>query len=139
MLSISRQTEYACRIILHLATCERATAHEIARQPFVPRALARRIVTQLANAQLVVTTPGREGDLALARPPSEISLLDVIEAIEGPLTPDCCALYPGACDQLANSVAREAWTKACAAVVAELKRVTVDKLSGGLVPSSAEK
>ncbi len=131
MLSVNRQTEYACRILLHLATCgDRATAREIARQQFVPRALARRIVTQLANAHLVVTGRDRKGGLELARPPSEISLLDVIAAIEGPLTPDCCTLYPQACDAIAGSAAHEAWIQACAAVVAELKGITLDTLSG---------
>jgi len=133
MLSLNRQTDYACRILLHLATCGgRTTAREIARQQFVPHALARRIVTQLANAHLVITARGREGELELARPPSEISMLDVIEAIEGPLAPDCCTLYPQACDAIAGSAAREAWTQACAAVVAELKGITLDKLSGSL-------
>ncbi len=137
MLSLNRQTDYACRILLHLATySERTTAREIARQQLVPRALARRIVTQLANANLVITTRGREGGLELARPPSEISLLDVIEAIEGPLAPDYYTLCPKASDQ-AGHVAREAWIQACAAVVVELRRVTFDKLSDRFVQLKA--
>ena len=140
MLSINRQTDYACRIILHLATCsERVTAHEIARQQLVPRALARRIVTRLANAHLVIAGCGREGGLELARPPSEISLLDVIEAIEGPLTPEAGIFYHPLRVPGVGGAAREAWVQACAAVIAELSRVTFDKLSGGSVQGSAEK
>ena len=84
MITISRQTDYACRVILHLATLSlgtRVTAQEIGARRIIPRALVRRIITRLGKAKLIVTTRGMGGGLALARPASEISLLDVTQAM----------------------------------------------------------
>ena len=107
MLSISRQTDYACRVILHLAMLppgERATTQDIAKRRLIPRALVRRVITQLANAQLVTTARGSNGGLSLARPPKEISLLDVVQVMEGPLALNACAVNPEVCGSLrANS------------------------------------
>lgn len=132
MFSINRRTDYACRIILHLAMSSpdvRVTAQDIAEQRLVPRALVRRVVTQLANAQLVVTTRGNTGGLALARPASEISLLNVVQAMEGPLALNTCVVNPRECSLVKTCPAHEAWAQARAALQTELSRITFDKLS----------
>jgi Rrf2 family protein len=132
MFSINRRTDYACRIILHLAMSssdERVTAQVIAEQRRVPRALVRRVITQLANARLVTTTRGNAGGLALARPASEISLLDVVQAMEGPLAQNTCVVNPRECSLVKACPAHEAWAKARAALQAELGQITFDKLA----------
>jgi Rrf2 family protein len=132
MLSISRQTDYACRVILHLAMLppgERATTQDIARRRLIPRALVRRVITQLANAQLILTTRGSNGGLSLARPSKEISLLDVVQVMEGPLALNACAVNPEACPLMQVCSVHEVWVKTRAALVAELSQATFDKLA----------
>jgi len=132
VFQISRQTDYASRVILHLALLppeERVTAQDIAEKRLVPRALVRRVVTQLANAQLVSTTRGLKGGLTLARPASQISLLDVVEAMEGPLALNACVLNPSACPLMEACTVHLAWVKAQASLVSELRRATFDKLA----------
>ncbi len=132
MLSISRQTDYACRVILHLAMLpsgKRATTRDIARRRLIPRALVRRVITQLANAQLVTTTRGSNGGLSLARPPKEISLLDVVQAMEGPLALNACAVNPEACPLMQVCSVHEAWVKTRATLEMELGQATFDKLA----------
>lgn len=70
MFTLSRETDYACRVILHLAmmpahSC--ATAQEIAQRRIIPRTLVRRVITRLAKAKLITTMRGSGGGLILAR------------------------------------------------------------------------
>ena len=132
MLSISKQTDYACRVVLHLAMLppgERVTAQDIAKQRLIPRALVRRVITQLANAGLLTTTRGASGGLELARPASEISLLQVVEAMEGSIALNGCVVNPQACPLMQVCSVHEAWVGARQALRAELSRSTFDKLA----------
>jgi Rrf2 family protein len=132
MLAISRQTDYASRIILHLAMQypgSRLTAAEIARQRLIPRALVGRIVTQLGVAGLVKTTRGSDGGITLARAPEEISLLDVVQAIEGPLMLNLCTVDPQSCPLIPVCAVHEVWMKARETLTMELGQATFDKLA----------
>ena len=132
MITISHETDYACRVILHLAMLppgERVTAQEIAKRRIVPRALIRRVVTRLGAAKLVTTTRGSGGGLALARPASEITLLNVVEAMEGPIALNRCVIYPRECPLVKVCPVHEAWTKARAALVNELSAAIFDQLA----------
>ena len=132
MLSISRQTDYACRVILHMAMLplgERVKAQDIAKRRLVPRALVRRVITQLANAGLVTTSRGSNGGLSLARPASEISLLDVVQVMEGPLALNGCAVNPQACPLMQVCSVHEVWVEARAALMTKLSQSTFDKLA----------
>ena len=132
MITISRQTDYACRVILHLATLSpgtRVTAQEIAARRIIPRALVRRIITQLGKAKLITTTRGMGGGLALARLASEISLLDVTQAMEGTLALNACVTNPNACPLMKVCSVHEIWVDAHARLVAQLSQATFDKLA----------
>jgi Rrf2 family protein len=132
MLTISRQSDYACRVVLHLAMLppgERVTAQDIAKRRLIPRAFVRRVITQLASAGLITTTRGANGGLALARPASEINLLQVVEAIEGPLALNACVTNPHECPLMQVCSVHEAWVGAHESLTAELSRSTFDKLA----------
>ena len=132
VLSISKQTDYACRVILHLAMLppsERVTAQDIAKRRLIPRAFVRRVVTQLANAGLLTTTRGASGGLELARPASEISLLQVVEAMEGSIALNGCAVNPQECPLMKVCSVHEVWVDARRALLEELGRSTFDKLA----------
>ena len=132
MLSISKQTDYACRVILHLAMLphgERVTAQDIAKRRLIPRAFVRRVITQLANAGLLTTTRGASGGLEPARPASEINLLQVVEAMEGSIVLNGCTENPQACPLMKVCSVHEAWVGARQALMAELSRSTFDKLA----------
>jgi Rrf2 family protein len=132
MLTISRQTDYACRVILHLATLPsgtRVTAQEIAAQRIIPRAFVRRVITRLGKAQLITTTRGREGGIALARPASEISLLDVTRAMEGEIALNTCVIEPTECPLMQVCSVHEVWVEAHAQLVAHLAQATFDQLA----------
>ncbi len=134
MLTITRQTDYACRVILHLALQgdgSRLTAAEIGKRGLIPKAFVRRVVTQLAAAGLIVTTRGNEGGIALARPASEISLLAVVEAFEGPLALNACTVNPGVCPLIPTCTVHDVWFEARRALRNHLGTTTFADLARG--------
>lgn len=115
MITISRETDYAARVLLHLALQppgSRSTARQIAEQRLIPRALVRRVVTRLSAAGLVTTSRGLDGGITLARPPAEISLLEVVEALEGPLALNACTVEPNLCPLMPVCTVHQAWVHA---------------------------
>jgi len=132
MIAINRETDYACRVILHLAMHPpgyRTTAREIADLQLIPQSLIRRVVRQLSSAQLLRTTRGTGGGIVLARDPSEISLLDVVEAIEGPLVLNECTVNPRFCPLMRTCSIHEAWVRAKEVLIQQLRNTTFDKLA----------
>lgn len=132
MLSISRETDYACRVILHLAllpTAARVTAQEIAKKRIIPRALVRRVITRLGKAKLIKTSRGNRGGLRLARPAAQISLLDVVQAMEGTVALNACLLAEYKCPLMKNCPVHLAWEQIQQTFIAELGCVTFDRLA----------
>jgi Rrf2 family protein len=132
VIAISKQTDYAARIILHLAMQPpgtRTTAQEIARRRLIPSVFVRRIITQLAKGGLLVTTRGSGGGIALAHPSSQISLLDVVELMEGPLALNACTINPQECPLMAICSVHETWVKARDLLMDYLRSATFDKLA----------
>lgn len=132
MLSISRETDYACRVILHLATMPadvRITAQEIAKKRIIPPALIRRVITRLGKANLIKTMRGNRGGLMLARPAAQISLLDVVEAMEGTFALNACLLSEYKCPLMKECTVHLAWEQIQQTVTAELARTTFDRLA----------
>lgn len=132
MIKISRQTDYACRVILYLATLPpemHTTAQEIAARRIIPRALVRRIITRLGKAKLITTMRGKDGGIALARPAREIGLLDVVNAMEGEIVLNACVTNPHACPLMQECSVHEVWVEAHAQLVARLRQATFDQLA----------
>jgi Rrf2 family protein len=132
MLTISRQTDYACRVILHLAMLSpgtRVTSREIAARRIIPRALVRRIITLLGKAHLIRTTRGMGGGIALARPADKISLLDVTLAMEGAIALNACVTNPHKCPLMKVCTVHQVWMTAHARLFQQLSRAKFDKLA----------
>jgi len=87
-LRVTKTDDYAMRAMLHLACLpEGSTAMrlEIARAMNSPSSFMAKVLRRLVHAKLLQSTRGAHGGFSLARPTSEITFLDVLEAIEGPL------------------------------------------------------
>ncbi|MGD8554925.1 MAG: Rrf2 family transcriptional regulator [Anaerolineales bacterium] len=99
-MQITRQADYAVRAVLYLAGMDnggRAATSQIAREKHIPPSFLAKIVSQLSVAGVVQTSRGARGGVSLARSPSNISLLEVVEAIDGPITVNECVPDAGAC------------------------------------------
>lgn len=96
-MQLTRQADYAMRAILYLAASPHVRIREIAAAQYIPREYLAKIIQKLAQAGIVTTHRGVGGGITLARAPEEITLLDVIEAIEGPVALNSCFIRPGEC------------------------------------------
>jgi len=99
-MQITRQADYAVRAVLYLASLGeggRAPTGQIARKQHVPPSFLAKIVSQLSVAGVLHTSRGARGGVSLARTPAEISLLDFIEVIDGPVALNECVTDPDAC------------------------------------------
>lgn len=87
MALYSAGVEYGIHCMLWLADdkgdTRDASVRELAEMQGVPQELLAKIFTRLAKASLVVATPGVRGGFKLARPSNEISVLDIVRAIDG--------------------------------------------------------
>lgn len=132
MLGIARHTDYAARIVLHLACLEkgaRVSIAEIATRRLLPAPFVRRVIGRLVTAGIVTTVRGAGGGVVLARRPSEISLLDVVRAMEGGIVLNACVDTPNSCPLAARCPVQAAWTDATRALEANLAAVRFDRLS----------
>ncbi len=100
VLRISRKIDYGLRAMIYLASIAQDSVvpfREIARQMDVPEDFLAKILKTLVDQGLVRSTRGPHGGYALARPPTAISFLDVIEAVEGPVALNVCLDGEDAC------------------------------------------
>jgi Rrf2 family protein len=93
MVQITRETDYAIRCVVYLSGKQGITmVDEISKQKGIPKSFLAKILQKLVKASLVKSYRGIKGGFELSRPPAEISLLDVIEAVEGPIAMNACAV-----------------------------------------------
>lgn len=130
-MQITRQADYAVRAVLYLAERDpgsRVSTGQIARDQKIPLTFLAKIVSQLSAAGLLHTTRGARGGVTLARSPSEISLLEIVEAIDGPVMLNQCATDPSECPLGETCVVRDAWCEAQADLVGRLARTKFGEL-----------
>lgn len=105
-MNITQATDYAFRAVLFLASQpagEMVEAQSISRQQVVPMRFLLKIMPSLIKAGIVKSQRGVGGGYALARSPGEISLLDVLVAIEGPIFLNRCLIEESNCSRQAAS------------------------------------
>ncbi|HET6380008.1 MAG TPA: Rrf2 family transcriptional regulator [candidate division Zixibacteria bacterium] len=93
-MKLSTRAEYGIRVLVALARAEGegpVSLASVARRERLPHAYIEQLVADLRRASLVTATRGKAGGYALARPASEISLVDAVRALDGPLLEMPCA------------------------------------------------
>jgi Rrf2 family protein len=131
-MEISRRTDYGVRVILDLATRpenEKTSTQDIAERQNIPGPFLAKIISQLAMSGLVITYRGAGGGVRLAGPASEISLLDVIEALDGPVKLNRCVIEPSACPRDSHCPVHHIWAKAQTDLTTLLSGTTFDELA----------
>ncbi len=123
-MQITRQADYAVRAVLYLARLgqtERAATSQVAQEQNIPPSFLAKIISQLSIAGLLHTSRGARGGVTLAREPKDITLLEVIEAIDGPIMLNECVTEPSTCTFDDNCPLRPVWCDAQTELVARLK------------------
>jgi Rrf2 family iron-sulfur cluster assembly transcriptional regulator len=99
---VTREADYAVRCVLEVARIGRTSAAQVARMQSISPTFLGKIVQSLAKSGILATKRGVGGGIALAKDPSDITLLQVIEAVGGPLVINECLQSPDACGQVHN-------------------------------------
>jgi Rrf2 family protein len=132
-MQITRQADYALRAMLYLAQLEpnqRAATSQIAEEQRIPPSFLAKIISQLSIAGLIHTSRGARGGVSLARPPEGISVLEVVEAIDGPIALNECSQSPGGCPFGENCPLRSLWCDTQTELVDKLRKTTFAHVLG---------
>lgn len=123
-MQITRQADYAIRAVLYIskqAGNQRAATSQIAQAQHIPPSFLAKIISQLSIAGLLQTSRGARGGVVLAKAPQEISLLDVVEAIDGPIALNECVNDEHACNFGDDCPLRPIWCSAQEDLVQRLR------------------
>ena len=144
-MEITQQADYAVRTVLELALHpegECVVSGEIARRQSIPAPFLAKTVALLAAADIVTTQRGVNGGIRLNRPANEITLLTVIEAIDGTITLNRCLRHPSECSRNRACVVHPLWLEICANFRSQLNRIhfasLAEKVNGQAISFSAE-
>ncbi len=126
-MQITRQADYALRAMYYLAKLDpsqRAATSQIAEDQRIPPSFLAKIISQLSIAGLIHTSRGARGGVSLARPPENITILEVVEAIDGPIALNECTYSQDACPFGEDCPIRPVWCDAQDELVSRLRETT---------------
>jgi Rrf2 family protein len=134
LLQISRKVDYALRAMIHLAglpTGIREPQQEIASKNDIPREFLAKILKTLVDGGLVSAQRGPHGGVALARPASDVSFLDVIEAVEGPVVLNLCLDDAHGCSRTTTCSMQAVWRAGQERMLDVYRATSLASLAGG--------
>ena len=132
MLKLSKKADYGLIALKHLAmhrdegTC---SAGDIAELYGIPTPLMAKVLQKLAKRGLVAARHGSSGGYVLARDPSQITALEVINAIDGPLFITSCVTSRGNCYQTLKCTVREPLRRVNESILQVLSTVTISQMT----------
>jgi len=142
MLRLSKKADYALMAMKHLAVRGdrgaggSSSAREIAEQYDIPIELLAKVLQRLVRRGLLASQQGTHGGYQLARSPGQISVADVIQAIDGPVVVTACSTDEGTCEQFAKCNVRDPLWRVRERILAALGECTIAELAAE-VPSVA--
>ncbi|ACD94963.1 RrF2 family transcriptional regulator [Trichlorobacter lovleyi] len=132
MMELTRKGDYAIRGIIYLASQppnKISLLSEIAVAVDVPQTFLAKIFQQFSKTGIVKSFRGTGGGFLLAGPPESITLLQVVEAVEGPILPNRCVLKPGECERDASCTVHPVWRQVQQQVRSILAGITLKDLA----------
>lgn len=144
-MKLSTRGRYGARAMLDLALhYQEGTVllKDIAVRQGISRRYLGNIMATLVCSGLVKSMRGQKGGVTLAKPPEEIRLSQVIEAVEGSIAPVLCVDNPKLCERAASCVTRDIWKRLKEVIWEELNSITLqdmvrmqrDKMKGQKTP-----
>ena len=137
MLRMSKLTDYGIVLMSYLAskTYLQHSAHTLSEAVDMPLPTVRKVLKALSQNGLLVSERGAQGGYSLSRNPKQISVAEIIAAIEGPIALTECVSDESHCEQESHCSIQTNWTRINSVVFHALDEV---KLSDMLTPQSSE-
>src|SRR5437764_8070162 len=145
MLRLSKKADYALMAMKHLAlrgdrsSHATASAREIAELYDIPIELMAKVLQRLVRRGLLASQQGTRGGYQLARTPTLISVADVIQAIDGPVTVTACSTEEGQCEQFSRCNVRDPLWKVRERILTALGECTIAELAADAPPIAPER
>jgi len=131
MFRLSRITDYGIVLMAHIAEQEEGTltsARDVADQTELPLPVVSKILKSLTREGLLRSHRGSKGGYSLQRAANQITVPELITALDGPIRLTECASHTGACAKEPSCHVREPWQRINAAVEDALTRITLADL-----------
>jgi len=133
MLRLSKKSDYALIAMKHLATRPdgggSSSAREISESYAIPLELMAKVLQRLVRARLLVSVQGTRGGYRLGRNAAQISVADVIQAVDGPVTVTACSPDDHTCDQFTKCSIRDPLWKIKNVILDALTTVSVAEMA----------
>lgn len=132
MIRLTKQTDYGIVLMTHLARQpgEYFNAPELAAEAHLPLPMVSKILKLLARAGLLDSQRGVKGGYALARLAREVSVADIISALDGPIAiTECIEDSPDECSYEAHCGVRQNWQRINSAVRRALEEITLEEMA----------
>lgn len=140
MIAITRAAEYSLRATAALVqfreSDKTATVAEIAVSEAIPESFLRKLLKPLIRADIVRSERGYSGGITLAKHPAEISVLDVIEAVDGKLSLNECVLNPTECGLIARCAIHGLWVETTELLTDHLRNYSLEDIQRKYMISS---
>jgi len=130
-IRLTNTADYAIRSMLYIASLPDdcvVLRREVAEAQKIPSSFMAKILRGLVRAGLLHSARGVHGGFTLARPASDINLLEVVEAIEGPIALTKCVPDPEGCEHSFNCPANAVWSTIQDQIGDSLRKVTLEAL-----------
>ena len=137
MLRLSKKADYALIAMKHLALRGdrgSSSAREIAALYDIPIELMAKVLQRLVRRGLLASHQGTRGGYQLAKPPLQMTVADVIQAIEGPVTVTACSTDEGQCEQFSKCNVRDPLFRVRERILAALGECTIAELAADPPP-----
>jgi FeS assembly SUF system regulator len=137
MLRLSKKADYALMAMKHLAvktesggpSSSSTSAREIAEQYDIPIELMAKVLQRLARSGLLTSHQGTRGGYTLSKPTAAISVADIIQAIDGPLTVTACSTEDEQCEQFTKCNVRDPLWRIKDRILAALAQCSLAEIS----------
>src|SRR6202166_5002062 len=132
MFKLSKKADYGLIAVKHLAMHRQqhaCSANEISEEYGISTTLMAKVLQRLARQGVVFAKHGSNGGDQLAKDPSQISALDVISAIDGPVLITSCVTSHGNCDTTDRCSVREPLRRVNESILQVLSTVTISQMS----------
>jgi Rrf2 family protein len=132
MLRLSKKADYALMAMKHLATHTDAastSARAIAGEYNIPLELLAKVLQRLARSGLLASHQGTRGGYTLSKPPASISVADIIQAIDGPLTVTACSTDDEQCEQFNRCNVRDPLWRIKDRIISALETVSLGEIA----------
>jgi Rrf2 family protein len=131
-MQLTRAADYAVRVMIlmvSLPTGTRLPLGTLAAEVDVPESFLSKVLQTLTRAGLLVSRRGTDGGFELAAGTAQITMLDVIQAVDGPIQLNICLRNDGTCERAEKCPAHPVWERAQEAMLAVLSTTVISDLA----------